>query len=117
MKFLIDVCAGQHLGFWLESEGHDGAFVRDRDPRMGDDEILEWGHQERRIIVTTDKDFGHLIFHEGKPHSGVVRLPNVPRIKRIALMKRVLQFHHHELDSRAIITVSVTRIRVRRGVE
>jgi len=114
MKFLIDVCAGKSLGEVLISKGHDVSFVRDRNPKMGDEDILAWAFNERRILITIDKDFGFYIFHEEQPHYGIVRLPNVPREKRLRLIAKVLESHSNDLEAGAIVTVTLNRIRVRR---
>lgn len=114
MKFLIDVCAGKSIGDMLISEGHDVSFVRDRNPKLGDEEILAWAFEERRILITIDKDFGFYIFHEEQPHYGIVRLPNVPRDERLRLTAKVLELHANDLEDAAIVTVTLSRIRVRR---
>lgn len=114
MNFLIDVCAGKSIGELLKSEGHDVSFVRDRNPKMGDEDILAWAFKEKRILITIDKDFGFYIFHEQQPHHGIVRLPNVPREKRLRLIAKVLESHSDDLEAGAIVTVTLNRIRVRR---
>ena len=114
MKFLIDVCAGQTIGDWLAQQGHDVLFVRDRNPRMGDDEILVWDYSEKRIVVTIDKDFGKLIFVLGMPHAGMIRLASVPRKSRLLLVKQIVAKHGDELENGAIITGSLSKIRVRK---
>jgi len=55
MKFLVDVNASGALARWLVQIGHDVTRVGDRDPRMPDDEILQWAVDEGRIILTTIK--------------------------------------------------------------
>jgi predicted nuclease of predicted toxin-antitoxin system len=60
MRFLVDVCAGKELVDWLREQGHDVKEVREYNPRMNDDEILDWAKAEGRVIVTMDKDFGEL---------------------------------------------------------
>jgi predicted nuclease of predicted toxin-antitoxin system len=114
MKFLIDVCAGTGVGMWLLQEGHDVLLVRDRDPRMEDEDILAWAHLEKRIIVSIDKDFGRLIFVEFMPHDGIIRLPNVNRETRIKLVRQIVATHSDDLEKGAIITATRTKIRVRR---
>lgn len=114
MNFLIDVCAGTAVGKWLLKDGHDVLFVRDRDPRMDDEDILAWGHLEKRIIITIDKDFGKLIFVQFKPHAGIIRLPNVNREKRIKFVKQIVTTHADDLDNGAIITATQTKIRIRK---
>lgn len=69
MKFLIDVC----IGYAVETEirkltGFDFNGVRDVNPRMGDVDIIEWAISEERIIITSDKDFGELVFKNKLSH-------------------------------------------------
>ncbi|GIL11807.1 MAG: hypothetical protein BroJett038_05270 [Chloroflexota bacterium] len=39
----------------------------------GDDEILARAYEERRILVTLDKDFGELAVVRGTAHAGIIR--------------------------------------------
>ncbi len=74
MKILVDVSAGQAVRDALIALGFDVQSVRDRDPRMPDQDILEWAVRDNRLVVTMDKDFGELVFRSGKGHSGVLLL-------------------------------------------
>jgi len=114
MRFLVDVCIGKKLALWLKEQGNDVCEVRDLSARMSDNEILQWAYKERRIIITADKDFGTLAVLLKQPHSGIIRLPDVPAIKRQSLMKEILSKHEKDLEDGAIITVSERRIRIRR---
>ena len=78
MKFLVDRCAGRRLSEWLRQQKHDVVESRERGPDPGDRVLLAWAASEGRILITMDKDFGELIFVEGEPHCGIVRLPDVP---------------------------------------
>lgn len=113
MKFLVDVCAGKRLANWLRDHGYDVLEVRDREPTMPDEEILHWANEEKRVVVTMDKDFGTLAVALNQPHSGIVRLPDVPVPDRQRMMNQVILTHSQDLENRAIITVSKKRIRVR----
>ena len=42
---------------------------------------------ENRILITMDKDFGELIHLHGRPHTGLIRLPDVRIDQRIPLWK------------------------------
>ena len=79
MDFLIDVNASRNLGNVLISQGHDVAFVTDIDPEISDENILQWVVREKRVIITTDKDFEQLIWQKNKKHFGVLRCENLPR--------------------------------------
>lgn len=114
MRFLIDRCTGRRLAEWLRQQGHDVVESRERSPDPGDRKLLEWAVEERRVLVTMDKDFGEFIFIGGASHCGLVRLPDVPAERRIALMERVLAEYAEELAAQSVITVRGERIRISR---
>lgn len=115
MRFLIDRCAGRRLADWLREQGHEVAESRERGPDPGDRMLLEWAASERRILVTLDKDFGQIVFVDKVSHCGVVRLPDVPAAKRIALLQKLLHAHPQELADGAILTIRGERVRIARG--
>jgi predicted nuclease of predicted toxin-antitoxin system len=114
VKFLVDLCAGHRLAEWLKQRGHDVVESREKSAVLADRAILDWAVQEERILVTMDKDFGELIFLEGKGHCGLVRLPDVPVERRIALMGKILVDHGNDLLAQAVVTVRGERIRISR---
>ena len=114
MNFLLDVNASGAVASWLIQRGHSVVEVGQEDPRMSDNKILDWAVRERRIVVTTDNDFEEMIWRQGKPHCGVLRLENLPRSERIALLHDVLDRHSLDLESGAIVIALSTKIRVRK---
>ena len=114
MKFLTDVNASGTLARWLIQQNHDVVKVSEKNPRMTDEEILSWAMSENRIIVTTDKDFEEMIWRQGKPHCGVLRMENLPRRERLELMQDVLDRHSDDLEVGAIVIASSTKFRVRK---
>jgi len=114
MKFLLDVNASGIVASWLMQLGHDVVEVSQKDPGMSDNEILSWAVRERRIIITTDNDFEEMIWRQGKPHCGVLRLENLPRSERIVLLRDVFDCHSEDLESGAIVIALSTKFRVRK---
>jgi predicted nuclease of predicted toxin-antitoxin system len=114
MNFLLDVNASGALARLLIDLGHDVVEVGEKDPRMSDDDILSWALRERRIIVTTDNDFEEMIWRQGRSHCGVLRLENLPRSERKALLHDVLGRHSQELESGAIVIALSKKFRVRK---
>jgi predicted nuclease of predicted toxin-antitoxin system len=51
--------AARHAGF-------DMAWMHERAPGADDDAVLAMALAESRVLVTFDKDFGHLAFRKGK---------------------------------------------------
>ena len=115
MRFLTDVNASGMLAQWLQDMGYEVAQVAERDAGMPDDEILRWAVQEQSVVVTTDKDFEEMIWREGRPHCGLLRLENLPRDQRKALLVDVLANHASDLASGAIVIAETKKIRIRRS--
>lgn len=114
MRFLIDRCAGRRLAAWLRDQGHDARESTEVTPDPGDQALLRWAVSEQRILVTIDNDFGLLVFHRNEPHTGIVRLPDLPAAQRIALMEGVIERYADALADGAILTVSSDRVRISR---
>ena len=114
MKSLLDVNAGGTSAGLLIQHGHDVVEVSKKDPRMTDKEILSWALEERRIIVTTDKDFEEMIWRQRKPHCGILRLENLPRKQRLELLRDALKRYAKDLEAGAIVIASNTKYRVRK---
>lgn len=111
LRFLLDRHVGNALAEWLTERGHD-AFRASTEPDPGDDVLLARAAAEERVMVTIDKDFGRLIFAEGKKHSGLIRLPDVRVPERIRLVELILRDNADDLRKKAIITVRGGRISV-----
>ena len=113
----MDRCAGRRLAEWRRAEGHDVRESQTLGPDPGDLALLEIAVSERRNLVTLDTDFGELIHLHDVPHAGLVRLPDVPAERRIALLAAVIDRHSAALGNRAIVTVKGERIRISRPPE
>ena len=113
MKLLLDTCVWGGAKKTLESSGHDVVWAGDWAEDPGDEEILAKAHNEGRILVTLDKDFGEIAIVKGKPHSGILRLVNLSANQQGIVCLRVIEANGQVLQSGAIITVEPGRIRVR----
>jgi predicted nuclease of predicted toxin-antitoxin system len=69
--------------------------------------------EESRILVTIDSDFGTLVYLLGAAHAGIIRLPDVPAVERIALMADLLDRHGPDLPG-STLTIRSRRIRMSR---
>ena len=82
MKILLDTCVWVGARKDLEAFGHDVLWAGEWQEDPGDEEILSRAHKENRILVTLDKDFGEMAVLYGFPHSGIIRLVNLPARKQ-----------------------------------
>lgn len=114
MKFIVDESSGTAVAEYLRSIGHDVVAVAEVLPQADDQDILAKAVDERRIVVTNDKDFGELIFRSGQAHNGVLllRLHDESAANRVHMVKVVLEQHADQLtDHFTVATESGIRIR------
>ena len=113
MNILLDTCVWGGAQDALLEHGHSVVWCGEWDEDPGDEEILAKAHAERRVLITLDKDFGELAIMRKAPHSGIIRLVDVPARKQGGIVVALLQMYPNELLAAAIITASETRVRIR----
>ncbi len=114
MRFLFDQSTDRRLAPYLRRLGHDVTIVAvDHPPGTPDFQVLTIAHQEQRILVTEDRDFGELVFRRGRPHSGIIylRLQPMELDEKLDRLDRVLRHYGDRLEQ--FIVVSAHRIRIR----
>lgn len=114
MKFLLDVCASSHsLRALLMNLGHDVQLAGEKGLSVSDEKILGLAHQDGRLVITLDKDFGELVFVQRRPHAGIIRFLDMPIAEQVAAMQELLSSYRAALEAGAMIVVTRGRIRVR----
>jgi predicted nuclease of predicted toxin-antitoxin system len=76
--------------------------------------VLDVAHQEGRIVITLDKDFGELVFIQRRLHAGIIRFLDMPIAEQVMAMQELLSSYQPALESGAMIIVTRGRVRVRR---
>jgi predicted nuclease of predicted toxin-antitoxin system len=100
----------------LRSAGHDVQYIAESDPSITDEEVLELANGLGAVLVTLDKDFGELVFRQGRVTSGVLllRLLGLSANEKNRLVGAAVEAHSSELPgSFAVLTQSGLRIRRR----
>ncbi len=113
MRVLLDSCIWGGAKKDLDAAGFDVVWVGDflKDP--GDESIMQLSCEQKRIIVTQDKDFGELAIFREVPHFGIIRLVNFRAGEHGSTVIRTLNLYKSEIIQKAIITVTNNRVRVR----
>jgi len=113
MKVLLDTCVWGGVRAELESQGHDVVWTGDWAEDPGDEEILRHAYQDRRVLVTLDKDFGELAVLHRQPHFGILRLVGLSSGQQGRVCSKVLVLHGDDLQAGSIITAEPGRLRIR----
>lgn len=113
MKLLLDTCVWGGVQTALTAAGHDVIWTGDWDEDPGDEEILAAARNEERILITLDKDFGELAIVRGIPHCGIMRLVHLSSRQQAIVCLQVLERYGEELQTGAIVTAELGRVRIR----
>ncbi len=91
MRFLLDENIGKKVAYFLEGLGYTVYRVKQIESGIDDYKVLDLAVSRNLVLITSDKDFGELVFKESQPHSGVIllRLQNETSSNKIRILKRV----------------------------
>ena len=74
MRWLADECVDAGLVLHLRASGHDVVYTAEIAPAITDAETIARACAEDRLLLTEDKDFGDLVFRQGRSIPGLVLL-------------------------------------------
>jgi predicted nuclease of predicted toxin-antitoxin system len=100
----------------LRGVGHAVAYVRELEPGIDDERVLLLAESQGALLLTSDKDFGELVFRQRLLHSGVIlfRLAGLPSEVKGKILVSVLQTHASELPG-AFTVIRPRSVRIRPG--
>ncbi|MBW2039404.1 MAG: DUF5615 family PIN-like protein [Deltaproteobacteria bacterium] len=115
MKFLADENIEREIVNCLREEGHVVFYVAEMEPGISDEAVLNLANKEKAILMTSDKDFGELVFRLNRIHQGVVlvRLAGLYPEEKEGIILGVIKEHKDELLS-AFTVISPNSVRIRK---
>ncbi|MBA3047084.1 DUF5615 family PIN-like protein [Patescibacteria group bacterium] len=115
MKFLFDENIGWRVVEFFKMQDYDIKSALDELRGESDKKILKIAYQEKRIIVTLDKDFCSFIFKDFIHCHGVIllRLSNESQENIINALKNVLENTGDELHG-SFLVVNDDNVRIRK---
>ena len=118
MRITADEAVDRPVVDHLRRDGHEVVYVAEEAAGISDDEILRRAHEEGRLLLTADKDFGELIFRRGATSSGVLllRLAGLSPLRKAALVVAAVREHEDELRGRFTV-IRPGSIRIRNRLE
>lgn len=98
----------------LRKEGFSVYSILETHPGADDETVLKIARQKKCVLITTDKDFGELIYRLKTPSSGIIllRIAGLSMQEKIHLVIPAIQIHEKEFsNSFAVIAKQSIRIR------
>ena len=114
MNYLADENVARRIVEWLRSRGDDVLYASEERCGEIDAAWLRIAEMNRRLILTSDKDFGELVFRDGLNSHGVVlfRLEKLNVDARLRRLERVWSVVEAN-PSGCFIVITPRRVRVR----
>ena len=117
MKFLADMGIAPVTVEWLNRQGHDARHLSEEGlHKLSDRATFDKADREKRIVLTTDLDFGEIAVSTSSVKISVIIFRQEDRTPSSInqYLEKVINDAEAELEKGAIITVQEGRIRIRR---
>jgi predicted nuclease of predicted toxin-antitoxin system len=114
MNFLADECVDGQIVDRLRSDGHAVGVVAEPDQGMSDEPVLRRSNESGSVLITADKDFGELVFRQGRAFSGVLllRLAGKHPDQKAEMVSATVRTHEAELEGNfSVLTARTLRVR------
>ena len=117
MNLVADESVDSPIVERLRQDGHAVFYIAELDPGIDDGAVLDEANRSGALLITSDKDFGELVFRLGRITTGVVlvRLVGLSADAKADTVSSVFRSRGDELFA-AFSVVSPGRVRIRPGV-
>jgi predicted nuclease of predicted toxin-antitoxin system len=116
MILLADESVDQPIVLRLRRDGHTVTYVAELQPGIADETVLEISEKSDALLVTSDSDFGELVFRQRLSFSGVVllRLAGLSAGRKAEVVSKAVREHGREMEHGfSVIEPASIRIRQR----
>ena len=72
MNFVADESCAMPVIRALREAGHDVVAIAEVARGASDDQVLERATEDKRVLITEDRDFGELVYARGRSSAGVI---------------------------------------------
>ena len=114
MKFLVDENVEFSIIKYLRDKGFDAKSVSELLPSRDDAHLIKTAYNEKRILVTNDKDFGYLIFKMELPPPATIlfRFSSEIPAEKIKALDTILRMPEDKIVNHFVVA-SENKIRIR----
>lgn len=114
MNFVADENVDQPIVTRLRASGHTVLAVVEMEPSISDEAVLNIANEGGMILLTSDKDFGELVYRDRRYAFGVVliRLAGLMATAKAEVVAAVVEKHTDRL-AHAFTVISLNNVRIR----
>lgn len=115
MNLLADESVDRQIVERLRQDGYQVLYVAEMEPGVTDEIVLARANEQDALLITADKDFGELIFHQQLLASGgvvLIRLAGLTADRKAEIVSAA--FHTHAAEFTPTFSViAPNRVRIR----
>ncbi len=118
MNFIADESVDQPIVDYLRKNNYTVIAIAEMDPGLPDKQVFDIANENNAILITADKDFGEIVFHQNAITFGVIliRLSGLSLSKKNRIVYNAIKKHGDEIEgSFTVITPGIVRVRKRKG--
>ena len=115
MNLLADESVDRQIVEGLRQDGHDVLYIAEVEPSISDNAVFDSANKQSALLVTEDKDFGEIVFRDGRLSSGgvvLIRLAGLSAKKKAEIVSDAFETHGLEFENHFSV-VSPGKIRIR----
>ena len=114
MKFVVDESVERQIVQELRLNDHTVLYIAEESPSVSDDYVLSLSHEQNALLMTSDTDFGELVYRLGRTNVGVIllRLSGLSSMEKVHTVINAINIHGEKLlNSFTVISHRLIRIR------
>ncbi|MDO8636013.1 MAG: DUF5615 family PIN-like protein [Dehalococcoidia bacterium] len=117
MNFVADECVDRQIVDRLRKEGHSVLYILEMTPGISDEEVIKQVKRNKAVLLTSDKDFGEIVFRQGQLSESVVllRLGKLRAQRKAEIVSSAIAEHGHILPE-FFVVITPEGIRIRKKV-
>lgn len=115
MNFVADEGIDRQIVELLRQDGHEILYVAEMEPSIPDEEVLNRANEKGALLITSDKDFGEMVFHQNLFTIGgvvLLRLMGLSPERKAKIVSKVIESRSGDLPN-AFSVITPGRIRIR----
>jgi predicted nuclease of predicted toxin-antitoxin system len=115
LRFIADVNVEKRIVDYLLGNGYDIKWIPDFNCEIDDEGLLKIANDEKRILITNDKDFGELTFLQRQHSVGIIliRVKGQDTLEKFALIEKLMLKYKEKIQNHFIV-ITKTKFRFTR---
>lgn len=114
MKFIADENIDRPIVELLRKFGYTVFYIQEMEPGITDEQVIQRANNESALLLTSDRDFGEMVFRHGRNVHGVIltRLAGLSFEGKAEILIKAIKEHDDNLYGNfTVITPKAIRIR------